>query len=210
MLSIDGSVRVYLAPGVTDMRKSIDTLTILVAEQMALDPLSGHLFAFCNRKRDTVKILCWDRNGFCLYHKRLERDRFRWPDNATEVRRVGLRELRWLLDGLSLAQPIGQSVVGQFMPAAVAATGKTARGQRPDMRLPETNAALGNGRRKGHSGPPWKEMAHYDRSGRGKTDAAVLTLTHKQSGLILQFVRGACDYPKIDPELGPLEPPTDD
>ena len=104
-LSIDGSVRVYLAPGVTDMRKSIDTLTILVAEQMALDPLSGHLFAFCNRKRDTVKILCWDRNGFCLYHKRLERDRFRWPDNATEVRRVGLRELRWLLDGLSLVQP---------------------------------------------------------------------------------------------------------
>ena len=58
MLSIDGSVRVYLAPGVTDMRKSIDTLAILVAEQMALDPLSGHLFAFCNRKRDTVKILC--------------------------------------------------------------------------------------------------------------------------------------------------------
>jgi transposase len=86
------------------MRKSIDTLAILVAEQMALDPLSGHLFAFCNRKRDTVKILCWDRNGFCLYHKRLERDRFRWPDNATEVRRIGLRELRWLLDGLSLVQ----------------------------------------------------------------------------------------------------------
>lgn len=105
MLSIDGSVRVYLAPGVTDMRKSIDTLAILVAEQMAQDPLSGHLFAFCNRKRDTVKILCWDRNGFCLYHKRLERDRFRWPDNATEVQRIGLRELRWLLDGLSLVQP---------------------------------------------------------------------------------------------------------
>ena len=105
MLSIDGSVRVYLAPGVTDMRKSIDTLAILVAEQMALDPLSGHLFAFCNRKRDTVKVLCWDRNGFCLYHKRLARDRFRWPDSATEVPRVGLRELRWLLDGLSLVQP---------------------------------------------------------------------------------------------------------
>ena len=104
MLSIDGSVRVYLAPGVTDMRKSIDTLAILVAEQMVLDPLSGHLFAFCNRKRDTVKILCWYRNGFCLYHKRLERDRFRWPDNPTEVQQIGLRELRWLLDGLSLVQ----------------------------------------------------------------------------------------------------------
>ena len=95
------------------MRKSIDTLAILVAEQMALDPLSGHLFAFCNRRRDTVQILCWDRNGFCLYHKRLERDRFRWPDNATEVRRIGLRELRWLLEGLSLVQPAhGQKDAG--------------------------------------------------------------------------------------------------
>ena len=105
MLSIDGSVRVYLSPCVTYMRKTIDALTILVAEQMALDPLSGLLFVFCYRLRDTVKILCWDRNGFCLYHKRLERDRFRWPDYDTEVRRLGLRELRWLLDGLSLAQP---------------------------------------------------------------------------------------------------------
>ena len=67
MLSIDGSVRVYLAPGVTDMRKSIDTLTILVAEQMALDPLSGHLFAFCNRKRDTVKILRALLSGCLLF-----------------------------------------------------------------------------------------------------------------------------------------------
>jgi transposase len=104
MMSVDNGVRVFLATGATDMRKSIDTLAILVAEQMALDPLSGHLFAFCNRKRDTVKILSWDRNGFCLWHKRLERDRFRWPENEVEVRQIGCRELRWLLDGLSLQQ----------------------------------------------------------------------------------------------------------
>ena len=101
---IESGVRVFLATGAIDMRKSIDTLSVLVAEQMELDPLSGHLFGFCNRKRDTVKILYWDRNGFCLWHKRLERERFRWPKNAAEVQMIGSRELRWLLDGLSLDQ----------------------------------------------------------------------------------------------------------
>ena len=60
-------VQVYIAPGVTDMRKAINGLSLLVSDQMELDPFSGHLFAFCNRKRDMVKILYWDRNGFCLY-----------------------------------------------------------------------------------------------------------------------------------------------
>jgi len=105
MMPLGNGVRVYLATGITDMRKSIDTLAILVAQQMDLDPLSGHLFVFCNRKRDTLKILYWDHNGFCLWHKRLERDRFRWPQNDIEVRMIGARELRWLLDGLSIQQP---------------------------------------------------------------------------------------------------------
>ena len=104
MIPVDSGVRVFLAPGATDMRKSINTLAILVTGQLDQDPLSGHLFGFCNRKRDTVKILYWERNGFCLWHKRLERDRFRWPNNASEVQRISLRELRWLLDGLSLRQ----------------------------------------------------------------------------------------------------------
>ncbi|MEJ2464029.1 MAG: IS66 family insertion sequence element accessory protein TnpB [Candidatus Thiodiazotropha sp.] len=76
----------------------------MVADQMELEPLSGHLFAFCNRKRDTIKVLYWDRNGFCLWHKRLERDRFHWPQTSTEALCVGMRELGWLLDGLSLVQ----------------------------------------------------------------------------------------------------------
>jgi len=97
-------VRVYIATGITDMRKSINGLSILVADQLELDPLSGHLFAFCNRKRDIIKILYWDRNGFCLWHKRLERDRFRWPQTADEVLAIQGHELAWLLDGLSLDQ----------------------------------------------------------------------------------------------------------
>lgn len=104
MLPLTTSSRVYLAPGVTDMRKSINGLSLLVTDQLELNPLSGYLFAFCNRKKDMVKILYWDRNGFCLWHKRLEKDRFRWPETAGDVLAVHGYELAWLLAGLSLDQ----------------------------------------------------------------------------------------------------------
>ena len=94
----------YLAAGSTDMRKQINSLSILVQERMELDPFSGSVFVFCNRRRSTVKALYWDRNGFCLWQKRLERDRFRWPETREEVMQISPRELRWLLDGLSLMQ----------------------------------------------------------------------------------------------------------
>jgi transposase len=97
-------VRVYLATGVTDMRKSINGLSILVAEHLEMDPLSGHLFAFCNRKRDIVKVLYWDRNGFCLFQKRLETDVYQWPRTGAEIMPLGTRELQWLMEGLSLVQ----------------------------------------------------------------------------------------------------------
>lgn len=101
------SIQVFIATGPTDMRKSINGLSILVAEQLELDPLAGHLFCFCNRKKDIVKILYWDRNGFCLWHKRLEQDRFQWPDTEEEVLNIHGHELSWLLDGLSLEQHQG-------------------------------------------------------------------------------------------------------
>ena len=104
MFSPTGPVQVYIAPGVTDMRKSINGLSLLVADQLELDPLPGHLFAFCNRKRDMVKILYWERNGFCLWHKRLEKDRFHWPETEEDVLAIQGYELSWLLDGLRLEQ----------------------------------------------------------------------------------------------------------
>ena len=104
MFSALPGIKVYLAVGITDMRKAINGLSILVEEQMELDPFSGHLFGFCNRKRDMVKILYWDRNGFCLWHKRLEKDRFRWPESAEDVLGIGSRELNWLIDGLRIEQ----------------------------------------------------------------------------------------------------------
>lgn len=69
MLTSVHSIKDYIDTDYTDMRKSINGLSILVADQLELDPLSGHLFAFCNRRRDITKILYWDRNGFCLLSK---------------------------------------------------------------------------------------------------------------------------------------------
>jgi len=66
MLLSSAQTKVYLALGNTDMRKAINGLSILVQESMDIDPFSGHLFVFCNRKRNIIKILYWDRNGFCL------------------------------------------------------------------------------------------------------------------------------------------------
>jgi transposase len=97
-------VRVYLAIGPADMRKSIDGLSFLVSKTLALDPFAGHMFAFSNRRRTVVKILYWDRNGFCLWQKRLEKERFRWPESREEILELGHRELRWLLDGLEIRQ----------------------------------------------------------------------------------------------------------
>jgi len=104
MFSPARPLRAYIATGVTDMRKSINGLSILVADRLDLDPLSGHFFAFCNRRRDIIKILYWDRNGFCLWHKRLEKDRFQWPETEKDVVDIHGHELSWLLDGLSLKQ----------------------------------------------------------------------------------------------------------
>ncbi|MEW5994661.1 MAG: IS66 family insertion sequence element accessory protein TnpB [Candidatus Zixiibacteriota bacterium] len=99
-----GGVKVYLAVGRTDMRKSIDGLSIMVSESLDFDPFSGHLFAFSNRRRTMIKVLYWDRSGFCLWQKRLEKDRFRWPESGEEVVELEQRELQWLLEGLEVRQ----------------------------------------------------------------------------------------------------------
>ncbi|CAA7600786.1 Transposase IS66, Orf2 [Acididesulfobacillus acetoxydans] len=105
MLSEIGVERVYLARGATDLRKSIDGLAVLVKEGFQLDPFSPCLFVFCNRQCDKLKILHWSHNGFWLYYRRLERGRFQWPTEAGSLTvKVSYRELRWLLDGLSLEQ----------------------------------------------------------------------------------------------------------
>lgn len=102
MFLSSSNLRVYLALGVTDMRKAINGLSILVENNFDLPVFSGHLFVFCNRRKDIVKILYWDRNGFCLWQKRLEKHRFKWPDSRAEVLEVDHCQLQWLIDGLDI------------------------------------------------------------------------------------------------------------
>lgn len=100
MISLGHGANVYLALGSTDMRKGIDGLSVLVAKHLDADPFSGDVFVFCNRQRTAIKMIVWDRNGFWVFHKRLERQRFRWPRTEADVLRIEPRELNWLLDGL--------------------------------------------------------------------------------------------------------------
>jgi len=105
MLSKTPIQRVYLATGATDLRKSIDGLAAIVQMSFQLDPFSSNLFVFCNRKRDKLKILHWDHNGFWLYYRRLEKGVFQWPDEqTTKPLSISPRQFNWLLDGLPLEQ----------------------------------------------------------------------------------------------------------
>jgi transposase len=105
MLSSQSVGQVHLAPGATDLRKSIDGLSVLVSAVFQLDLFSDRWFVFCNRQRDKLKILHWDHNGFWLYYRRLERGRFRWPDHGGgEPLVITRRQLQWLLDGLTIDQ----------------------------------------------------------------------------------------------------------
>ena len=105
MLSLPPSVRVFVARGATDMRKSFDTLAALVIDVVDEDPQSGHLFLFVNRRRDRAKILWWDHSGYCLLAKRLEHGQFRVFDHASPspgAFEVTASELALLLDGIDL------------------------------------------------------------------------------------------------------------
>jgi transposase len=106
MLSWPPTVRIFLGSGPTDMRKGFDSLAQLVESSMALDPLSGHPFVFRSRRGDRIKILYWDRDGYELWYKRLERGTFRFPaaSLANEAKSVEVKaaDLMMLLDGVDL------------------------------------------------------------------------------------------------------------
>lgn len=102
MLNLPPSVKVFVATEVTDMRKSIDALSVEVKSVLQRDPFSGHLFVFCNKRGDKIKILYWDRNGFCLWYKRLERGVFRLPKVQAKVFMIAPNELNLLLEGIDL------------------------------------------------------------------------------------------------------------
>jgi len=101
---------VYLHRAPVDFRKSINGLSIIVESDMKLSSLSGTLFVFCNKKRDKLKLLYWDKTGFALWYKRLEQEKFKWPrkmDNDTiELNEI---QLHWLLDGYDITKMQGHT-----------------------------------------------------------------------------------------------------
>ena len=104
MLTTGPATRVYLAGGATDMRKSFNGLYALVRGRLEADPLSGHLFVFCNRRRDRIKILYWDGSGLWVCAKRLEKGTFHWPAEDAPVSERTQAQLNLLLSGIDLRQ----------------------------------------------------------------------------------------------------------
>jgi transposase len=105
MFTLPSSVQVFVCLQPTDLRKSFDSLAAIVSGAVGKNPLSGHLFVFLNRNRDRVKILFWDRSGYCLYYKRLEAGTFRIPsqyDTGTAAA-MPLPELTLMLEGIDLS-----------------------------------------------------------------------------------------------------------
>jgi len=105
MFTFPETVEVYIAVGPTDMRKSFDGLSRATEEIIGKDPLSGHLFVFFNRPRNRVKVLFWDRSGFCLYYKRLERGTFHFPQYVsadTKALKVAVSDFSLILEGIEL------------------------------------------------------------------------------------------------------------
>jgi transposase len=102
MMRPSGAVTVYVCMEPVDFRKQIHGLAVLVQETLRLDPLAEQIYVFTNRRRNAVKCLYWERNGFVLWHKRLERDRFHWPRSEGVAAKLTGQELNWLLDGFDL------------------------------------------------------------------------------------------------------------
>lgn len=103
MLMVPPSVRVYVCATPADMRRSFDGLAAMARDVVRQDPLSGHLFVFCNRKTDRVKVLWWDRSGLCLWYKRLEEGLFRFPQRDAAAYELEAAELALILEGIELA-----------------------------------------------------------------------------------------------------------
>ena len=96
---------VYLHRDVVDFRKSINGLSIIVEQGMNLSPYDSALFVFCNKRRDKLKVLYCDKTGFCLWYKRLEKDKFQWPKKSLdEVIALSNEQMDWLLRGFDIAK----------------------------------------------------------------------------------------------------------
>ena len=100
-----GADKVFIACGYTDLRRGIDGLASIVQQQFSLDPFTNTLFLFCGRRRDRLKALYWENDGFILLYKRLEQGKYQWPRSEQEAKLLTLQQYRWLMEGLKVEQP---------------------------------------------------------------------------------------------------------
>ena len=105
MIALPSSARIWIAAGVTDLRKGFDGLAALVQETLAEDPFSGQMFVFRGKRGDRVKLLWWDGDGLCLLAKRLERGRFVWPQASSGSVSLSAAQLSMLLEGIDWRRP---------------------------------------------------------------------------------------------------------
>jgi transposase len=103
MFRLNRELAVYVHRDAVDFRKSINGLAALVEHSLGMNPFAQAVYVFRNRRRDRVKILGWQRNGFWLLAKRLESERFAWPRGHETVIELSVEQLHWLLDGIDLA-----------------------------------------------------------------------------------------------------------
>jgi transposase len=95
--------QVYLCREPIDFRKAINGLSVMVEQELGLNPFGSALYVFVNRSRNKIKVLYWHRNGFCLWQKRLEDEKFHWPKHGElNTQMVTIREFEWLLEGIDL------------------------------------------------------------------------------------------------------------
>jgi len=94
---------IYLHREAVDFRKSINGLTLIVEQEMQLSPFAPALFVFCNKNRDRIKVLYWDQTGFCLWYKRLEQEKFKWPRRTpAAILNLNEQQWQWLLSGYDI------------------------------------------------------------------------------------------------------------
>jgi transposase len=105
MIALPSGTRIWLAAGMTDMRRGFDGLAAIAQEKLRADPFGGHVFVFRGRRGDLIKLLWWDGDGLCLFAKRLERVRFIWPQATEGAVHLSTAQLSMLLEGIDWRRP---------------------------------------------------------------------------------------------------------
>ena len=106
MMGLPPKTEIWIAAGVTDLRRGFDGLSALVQTKLEQHPFSGHVFVFRGRRGDLIKLLWWDGDGLCLFAKRLERGRFVWPQASEGAVSLSRAQLSMLLEGIDWRRPV--------------------------------------------------------------------------------------------------------